>query len=1399
MEFSSTREYRTPDSEEPTIKEPEGKSALQVSSARESASRAHPSRIKTLEVGRRERDSRIVIPIYCQLESDASSPLVIPAIKVTEGTTHWEIYPLSKQELGVVWKDSMSMNPWTVREDEVTWEDAAVEFCEVAEYNLKIMRSIMRVLRDGEYFDGAKVTKSNWNMNCKYFHEKVKAAFSCCKCNEKHDVASRYLHDVPCDTETFECKHLGQDCDGCYISAKYQSEVTPSPALLTALEPKPPKDPEIDVEKPKQVSRTVLREGEKYRLSELWEDSSDHDEMQKVLSLHPLDTNPYETFHTHHPIRSSANTHSPFSPINLLSPYETAGDTPPVNPSQFILGRPASQLRAPDPSSEELQEFAMIRKSPLWIKYTTTLMKWKVSCKDCKFSRGDNVASFHSWHHAMKTFFETLSIDNAVIQGMIATLTFTRNAREWWQAHVEANPKRVVTFIQLNELIKTELVPKALPTASHRAWWKLEYKRNVEQYLQHVTDLMRQYPLAPRIANSLATLPISERLSEQIEAMDDTIGGNGMTLPMLKRQIRLYLAEKESQMGNKRWQPPKRFEWEKYNRVHAASIVPPSPGLEHHLSRPPKPSVANESRLPASAFCLICGATNHIWPSCRRKQRTGCAAYGSTTHIVRNCAQRFLVPNMKGGGNHQTNSTRPNQEGTRDNSQWRTPPVHNLPAGFATFPNNIVILPPCSPVTVNNPVILPTPESPHPKAPAPVVEPPPLIENQPTTNEQNIQEKITPVNRVVLVTENNHTEEKRRSPLAHEQTSKCLLLKNGKEKEFTTPLPSPWARAIQVRAVEETCISQDCGVALLKDPSQVGQLLYPISVDGRLAVALLDLGASVSFVDKQWMVSMGLHPSMLTMPRRLSEFSSPGTWVTEFLPVHELVFAHQTLSWELIVTPRRPANVVIGLDIVRAWGICFNPLDDRVYAVRRDNPGVLTMPMITDSSSNDINMECNDDVALEPRTAANALGMSDDSSNPDGLFEPQLVTILTHDYHPTDTHPHCIVSLEIICDLDSHSALSVTRATEEDEKSNKEIITQLPPLIRQLTTQFPELFSPPDAIPPPRDVVHDILLKPHVVPVKRAAYPLGVTKLEAMRIQIQELFKRDWIEPSHSPWASPILFVKKKEGEWRLVIDFRDLNALTVDNSYPLPRVETLLHRAGGASIFSQIDLASGFHQIALTPFARPCTAFRLPEPVEGCTLWQWRVMPFGLRNAPPTFQRAMTKTLQGCEDFAVVYVDDILVFSSSLENYVQHLRSVFTRLQADGFHLRLSKCMFAKPEVEFLGHTLSSNGLTASPHKLQILNAWVPPFKTSKQVRQFMGLIMWYKSFIPHLATIAAPLFPLSSTKRNFQWSDPATQAVDALKSAVNNAPCLAHWEHHRLTRVITDASKVGIGAVIE
>ena len=191
--------------------------------------------------------------------------------------------------------------------------------------------------------------------------------------------------------------------------------------------------------------------------------------------------------------------------------------------------------------------------------------------------------------------------------------------------------------------------------------------------------------------------------------------------------------------------------------------------------------------------------------------------------------------------------------------------------------------------------------------------------------------------------------------------------------------------------------------------------------------------------------------------------------------------------------------------------------------------------------------------------------------------------------------------------------------------------------------------------------------------------------------------------------------------------------------------------------------------------------------------------MPFGLRNAPSTFQRAMTVALEGTEDFASAYMDDVLIFSRTREEHLQHLRTIFQSLSAHSYHLRLPKCEFIQEEVEFLGHRITKRGVETMVDKIAAVQEWSFPLTTSRQVKAFLGLVMWYRAFIPHLATIAHPLFALTSPKAEIIWTAECQKAAEHLQHLLTHAPVLARWQWELPTRVTTDASKVGLGGVLE
>ena len=221
-----------------------------------------------------------------------------------------------------------------------------------------------------------------------------------------------------------------------------------------------------------------------------------------------------------------------------------------------------------------------------------------------------------------------------------------------------------------------------------------------------------------------------------------------------------------------------------------------------------------------------------------------------------------------------------------------------------------------------------------------------------------------------------------------------------------------------------------------------------------------------------------------------------------------------------------------------------------------------------------------------------------------------------------------------------------------------------------------------------------------------------------MKKQIQELEEKGYIRPSTSPWGAPVLFVKKKDGSMRMCVDYRALNAATIKNKYPLPRINDLFEQLKGARVFSKIDLRSGFHQLKIRPQDVPKTAF-----VTRYGLYEFLVMSFGLKNAPAYFMYLMNSVFMDCLDkFLVVFIDDVLIYSGSEEEHKKHLRVVLERLRAHQLYAKFSKCEFWLKQVDFLGHVISAEGVAMDPAKVESVLSWKQP-KNVSEIRSFLGL----------------------------------------------------------------------------
>ncbi|KAJ9522448.1 hypothetical protein QJQ45_008266 [Haematococcus lacustris] len=337
----------------------------------------------------------------------------------------------------------------------------------------------------------------------------------------------------------------------------------------------------------------------------------------------------------------------------------------------------------------------------------------------------------------------------------------------------------------------------------------------------------------------------------------------------------------------------------------------------------------------------------------------------------------------------------------------------------------------------------------------------------------------------------------------------------------------------------------------------------------------------------------------------------------------------------------------------------------------------------------------------------------------------------------------------------------------------------------------------PQGLPPERAVGHSIPLQPDGKPPARPSYRMSKPEQDELRKQITDLLAKGLIEPSSSPYAAPVLFVQKKSGELRMCIDYRQLNKITIRDQYPLPRIDDLFDQLAGKTVFSSLDLQAGYHQIRIPAEDVPKTAFRTPM-----GHYQFKVLCFGLTNAPATFQRVMNEAFaEVINDCALVYLDDILVMSKDSEEHLVHLRRVFDLLRKNKFYAKLSKCEFMQRTLKFLGHIISAQGISVDPCKVTAISEW--PVPTSlKTLQSFLGAANYVRKFVHNFSTIAAPLTNLTGPKKESfpwkAWPQAELDAFNALKQAISNVPMLKLPDHSKPFQVHCDASLEGIGAVL-
>ena len=371
---------------------------------------------------------------------------------------------------------------------------------------------------------------------------------------------------------------------------------------------------------------------------------------------------------------------------------------------------------------------------------------------------------------------------------------------------------------------------------------------------------------------------------------------------------------------------------------------------------------------------------------------------------------------------------------------------------------------------------------------------------------------------------------------------------------------------------------------------------------------------------------------------------------------------------------------------------------------------------------------------------------------------------------------------------DSLGGLPALSISDDLDQSKKEQIREI---VGKHERCFPK--SLPMRQPPERKVTHEIKVEEGARPPSRPPFRMSSFELDELQKQLQDLLNHGFIEPSSSPYGAPVFFIKKSDGSLRLVCDWRPLNKITIKVQACLPNIEDLFDTLRGAKYFLRLDLKRGYHQVRVNENDAPKTAINTPF-----GQYQFRVMGFGLTNAPATFMSLMNEVMRPfLRKCVVVFLDDILVFSSSWQEHLDHLESVLSALEEAELFCNGSKRLFAVQRVKFLGHIITAETVAPDPEKLIAVTKW-PVRRSVKEVRQFLSFTNFFRRFIQGYSSMSRPLELLTGKYAKFIWSVYHQHAFEKLRTALLEAPVLGLADMTKGFRVVSDASDLAIGAVL-
>ena len=536
-------------------------------------------------------------------------------------------------------------------------------------------------------------------------------------------------------------------------------------------------------------------------------------------------------------------------------------------------------------------------------------------------------------------------------------------------------------------------------------------------------------------------------------------------------------------------------------------------------------------------------------------------------------------------------------------------------------------------------------------------------------------------------------------------------------------------------------------------------LVTKLWLDGRETTGLIDSGATHNFVSEQWVKEAGIPMEPTGKVLTVTLADGRGMTVKE----HRIKKVKCTMgeyqwvgSWSVI--PMTSYNVVLG----KPWLTNHNP---------RIDFSTNTLVFGTGESC-----QCRNDVADNGECSVNveeALFLNVRQARKELKRGAECIIVKVDAAEDQDNGLGGLEALNIADDLDQSKREEILGILGKHERC------------------FPREL--PMRLPPERRVSHEIKVEEGAKPPSRPPFRMSSLELDELQRQLHDLLSHGFIEPSCSPYGAPVFFIKKPDGSLRMVCDWRPLNKITVKVQACLPNIEDLFDTIRGAKYFSRLDLKSGYHQVRVCDADVSKTAINTPF-----GQYQFRVMGFGLTNAPATFMALMNDVMRPyLRKCVVIFLDDILVFSNSWQEHLSHLDSILSALEEAELFCNGAKCLFAVQRVKFLGHIVTGETVAPDPEKLAAITKWPVPTSV-REVRRFLGFTNYFRRFIQNYSMMSRPLELLTGKYAKFVWSADHQEAFEKLRAALLEAPVLGVADMSKSFRVVTDASDQAIGAVL-